>query len=197
MLSRDIIWILLAVIVLALACFAAVSVWRNGRGKRRRRLQERFGPEYDRLLQQYNDPVRVERELDARARRVSKLSIKQLSASERSSFSEAWRQTQERFVDTPAIALGAAHDLIVQVLQARGYTGNDFEQRVADLSVDHANVVQHYRAANALYEANRQGREDTEELRQAMLHYHSLFTELVGEPREVAPSSRPLTTQHA
>jgi hypothetical protein len=195
--SRDIIWILLAVLVLATACFAAVSVWRNGRGKRRRKLQERFGPEYDRLLQQYDDPVRVERELDARTRRVSKLPIKQLSASERSSFSEAWRQTQERFVDTPGIALGAAHDLIVQVLRARGYPGGDFEQRVADLSVDHAGVVQHYRAANTLYEANRQGREDTEELRQAMLHYHSLFTELVGEPREPSPSSRRLTAQHA
>jgi hypothetical protein len=198
MTSRDIIWIVLALVVVAAAAFAAVSVWRNGQVKRRRELKERFGPEYDRLLEQHGDAARAERELEARARRVRKLPIKELSDGERTSFAEAWRQTQERFVDTPSIAVRSAHDLVQQVMRARGYPIDDFEQRIADLSVDHASVVQHYRAANELHEAHQKGREDTEELRQAMVHYHALFAELLGASSEAAgPSSRRLTTQHA
>ncbi len=195
--TRDItILVLLAVVVIA-AALAVVAVWRNGQIRRRKELHLRFGPEYERLLQEYDDPRRAERELEARAQRVRKLHIKELTEGECKSFSEAWRQTQERFVDTPSIAVRAAHDLVQQVMRARGYPVDDFEQGVADLSVDHATVIEHYRAAHTLHEANRQGREDTEELRQAMVHYRALFADLLGMAREPSPSSRRLTTAHA
>jgi hypothetical protein len=194
--SRDIFWILLAVIVVAGAAVAAVLVWRNSQVTRRRALRERFGPEYDHALNEYGNPDLAERALEARARRVGKLPIKELTTGERKSFAEAWRQTQERFVDTPSIAVRSAHDLVQEVMRARGYPVEDFEQRVADLSVDHAAVLEHYRAAHALSEANREGRQDTEELRQAMVHYRALFGELLGESREPSPSSRHLTTAH-
>jgi FtsZ-interacting cell division protein ZipA len=199
--SRDIMLVLLAVLVVAAAAYAAFALWRNSRTRRRQAIKDRFGPEYDRLLQQHGDAGRAEDELSARAERVRKLPIKALSEGERSSFNEAWRQTQERFVDTPSIAVRSAHDLVQQVMRARGYPVDDFEQRVADLSVDHADVVEHYRAAYALHEANRQGRDDTEELRQAMMHYRALFAELLGTPTtdktEPSPSSRRLSTAHA
>ena len=195
--TRDItILVLLAVVVVA-AALAVVAVWRNGQIKRRRELHLRFGPEYERLLAEYDDPRRADRELEARAQRVHKLHIKELTEGERKTFAEAWRQTQARFVDTPSIAVRAAHDLVQQVMRQRGYPVDDFEQGVADLSVDHATVVEHYRAAHALQDANRQGREDTEELRQAMVHYRALFSDLLGMSREPRPSSRRLTTAHA
>jgi FtsZ-interacting cell division protein ZipA len=196
--TRDIMLVLLAVLVVAGAAFAAVALWRNNLTRRRQALKERFGPEYDRMLEKHGDASRADQELASRAERVRKLPIKALSEAERTSFNEAWRQTQERFVDTPSIAVRSAHDLVQQVMRARGYPVDDFEQRIADLSVDHAGVVEHYRAAYALHEANRQGRDDTEELRQAMVHYRALFAELLGTTKsEPSPSSRRLTTAHA
>jgi hypothetical protein len=138
----------------------------------------------------------AERELEARAKRVRNLSIKDLSDGERHSFSEAWRQTQERFVDTPLIAVRSAHDLVQQVMRARGYPVDDFEQRIADLSVEHAGVVEHYRAAHSLHEQNQRGQANTEELRQAMMHYRALFADLLGTP-ERAPDSRRFHPAHA
>jgi hypothetical protein len=186
------------VALIAVAC-AAVVVWRNNRRRQREELARRFGPEYQRLMQEHGSATLVERELEARAKRVKKLPIKPLSDGERRSFTEAWRQTQERFVDAPAIAVRSAHDLVQQVMRARGYPVDDFEQRVADLSVEHAGVVEHYRAAHALHESNRQGEGNTEELRQAMVHYRALFADLLGEtPQEKpAPSSRRLDPAHA
>jgi hypothetical protein len=195
--TRDITILVLLAVGVVVAALAVVAVWRNGQIRRRKELHLRFGPEYDRLLQEYDDPRRAERELEARAQRVRKLHIKELTEGECKSFAEAWRQTQERFVDTPSIAVRSAHDLVQQVMRARGYPVDDFEQGVADLSVDHATVIEHYRAAHTLHEANRQGREDTEELRQAMVHYRALFADLLGMTREPSPSSRRLTTAHA
>lgn len=196
--SREIMWIVLALVIVAGAALAGFAVWRNRRQAQRRELARRFGPEYERLMQQHGSETLVERELEARAKRVSKLDIKELSDSERKSFSEAWHHTQERFVDTPLIAVRSAHDLVQQVMRARGYPVDDFEQRVADLSVEHAGVVEHYRAAHALHETNRQGQGNTEELRQAMVHYRHLFADLLGAPaEEPAPRSRPLRAAHA
>jgi hypothetical protein len=185
---------LVAVVVVALA---AVVFMRNNRRKQRAELARRFGPEYDRLLQEKGSPTLAERELEARAKRVRKLPIKELSEGERQSFTEAWRQTQERFVDTPLIAVRSAHDLVQQVMRARGYPVDDFEQRVADLSVEHAAVVEHYRAAHVLHEQNQQrGEANTEELRQAMMHYRVLFGDLLGAP-DRAPDSRRMHPAHA
>lgn len=194
--SQEMMWVgvaVLAVIVLAFTAFALASRHRHAH---RRELARRFGPEYDRMLQEKGNPALAERELDARAKRVRKLAIKELSDGERRTFTEAWRQTQERFVDTPLIAVRSAHDLVQQVMRSRGYPVDDFEQRVADLSVDHAGVVEHYRAAHALHEQNQRGESNTEELRQAMMHYRALFSDLLGSP-ERAPDSHHMRPAHA
>lgn len=196
MTSEEMIWVVLAIVAVAAVVFAAVAMWRNKRVQRRRHLEQRFGPEYHRLMQEHGNAELVHRELEARAKRVQKLNIKPLSDAERRSFSEAWHQAQERFVDTPLLAVRSAHDLVQQVMRSRGYPVDDFEQRVADLSVDHPAVVEHYRAAHAL--TDRQGGEgNTEELRQAMVHYRALFSDLLGTKPDAEPASRRMSPAHA
>src|SRR5687768_14174864 len=135
MTSNEWTWILLTLAVVVVAALAAATLWRKGRDSRRRQLRERFGPEYELLVTQYGgDSARAEAELDSRARRVRKLSIKELSAGEREAFGRAWQETQEHFVDTPSIAVRSAHELVERVMRARGYPVDDFEQRFADLS---------------------------------------------------------------
>jgi hypothetical protein len=190
--SREMMWVGLAIVAIIGVALAGFVFWRNHRRNHRHELARRFGPEYERVLNETGSATLAERELEARAKRVRKLAIKDLSEAERHSFSEAWRQTQERFVDTPLIAVRSAHDLVQQVMRARGYPVDDFEQRIADLSVDHASVVEHYRAAHALNE--RQA--NTEELRQAMMHYRALFGDLLGAP-ERAPDSHRMHPAHA
>ncbi|HTV24786.1 MAG TPA: hypothetical protein VMG12_39105 [Polyangiaceae bacterium] len=194
--TNETMWALLAVLAVALIAVAGVAVWRNQRQKQRAEMARRFGPEYDRLVHEHGSATLAERELDARAKRVRKLSIKDLSDSERRTFNEAWHQTQERFVDTPLIAVRSAHDLVQEVMRARGYPVDDFEQRVADLSVDHAGVVQHYRAAHSLHQSNQKGQANTEELRMAMVHYRALFSDLLGTP-DREPGSRRMAPAHA
>lgn len=194
--TRETMWALLAVLIVAALAVAGVAIWRQQRRKQRAEMARRFGPEYDRLLQERGSATLAERELEARAKRVQKLSIKELSDSERRTFNDAWHQTQERFVDTPLIAVRSAHDLVQEVMRARGYPVDDFEQRVADLSVEHAGVVQHYRAAHTLHQNNQKGQGNTEELRMAMVHYRALFSDLLGTP-DREPGSRRMAPAHA
>jgi hypothetical protein len=194
--SQEMMWVGLAIVAIIVVALAAGVFWRNNRRKQRRELASRFGPEYERVLQEKGSVTLAERELEARAKRVHKLPIQELSGGERRTFFEAWRQTQERFVDTPLIAVRSAHDLVQQVMRARGYPVDEFEQRIADLSVDHAGVVEHYRAAHTLHEQNQRGEANTEELRQAMMHYRALFADLLGAP-ERSPDSHRLHPAHA
>src|SRR5206468_11604706 len=120
-----------------------------------------------------------EAELAAREKRVRKLEIRGLEPGEQSRFAEAWQKTQARFVDEPSQAVRDADGLVKEVMQARGYPVGDFDQRAADVSVDHPNVVTHYRAAHDIVSRNNQGQATTEDLRQAMIHYRSLFEELL------------------
>jgi FtsZ-interacting cell division protein ZipA len=196
MTSQEMTWVGLAVGAIIVVALVAVALWRTSRKRQRADLAKRFGPEYDRVLREKGTPELAERELEARAKRVRKLPIKELSEGEQHSFAEAWRQTQERFVDTPLIAVRSAHDLVQQVMRARGYPVDDFDQRIADLSVDHAGVIEHYRAADGLHRKNQSGQGNTEELRQAMMHYRALFGDLLGTP-EPAPDSRKLRPAHA
>jgi hypothetical protein len=181
--SDTLILIVAAAVATLLIVFIGSVLWRNAPAKRRERLRERFGPEYDLAVEQYGE-AQAARVLDERAKRVAQLKLRELSPGERADFGAAWRRTQEHFVDTPSAAVSAAHDLVQQVMQARGYPLDDFEQRVADLSVGYGALVQHYRAAHDLDESNRAGRANTEELRQAMVHYRALFAELLGNPAE-------------
>jgi FtsZ-interacting cell division protein ZipA len=174
----------LIVVVLAALALLVVAVLASRRSRsRKQRIRERFGPEYDRAIEQLGNERRAERELAARERRVQKLHINELDAAHRVQFASDWAHAQTRFVDDPSAAVREADELIKTVMRARGYPVEDFERRVEDLSVDHANVVDHYRAARVLAEANSEGRANTEELRQALVHYRALFADLLEEPQ--------------
>jgi hypothetical protein len=168
--------IVVAVIVVAAILFFAI------RKQRTARLRSDFGPEYERTVEDVGDRHRAEHELHERQKRVSKFEIRPLSASERDHFIESWRVIQAEFVDQPKQALAKADDLLTDVMRARGYPMENFEQRSADLSVDHPSVVQHYRAGRDIAVRHRQGEADTEDLRQAMIHFRALFDELINEP---------------
>jgi hypothetical protein len=179
--------IVVAGIVLVALVVMVVIAMENGR-RRRERLRRRFGPEYDRAVEQYGSVAKAEKELSARARRLERIHLRELNDADRMHFGNAWTAVQTKFVDDPPGAVSEANRLIKTVMEARGYPVEDFEHRVADLSVEHAHVVQHYRAARALALANQEGRANTEELRQAFVHYRALFTELLAEPKAVHPS---------
>jgi hypothetical protein len=179
-------WTIVALIAAA-AVVVAMIVSRRRAGLHSARLHERFGPEYDRAVEEFGSPSRAERELDARTRRVEKLHFRELNGPDRARYLATWHGIQEQFVDDPAGAVAGANGLIKDVMRARGYPIDDFDQRVADLSVDHAGVVQHYRAARALAQASRDGQVRTEELRQAFVHYRALFADLLQESGALQP----------
>jgi hypothetical protein len=178
-----IIVLLVGVVAIALIALAASRQSRS----RRLALKRRFGPEYDRAILFFGNPARAERELAAREKRMARFHLHELDDVTRQRFGTAWAAVQARFIDNPAQAVVAANDLIKEVMLAIGYPADDFDQRTADLSVAHPNVVQHYRAAHQLAESNQAGQANTEEMRQAVVHYRALFTELVD--RRVAPPS--------
>jgi hypothetical protein len=168
--------VVVAILVVALGAFALSQ-------RRRQHLREHFGPEYQRLLSEQGDRGQTERILSQREERVKKLDIRPLPDTARQQFLLGWRKVQTRFVDDPPGAVGDADDLIGQAMQARGYPVGDFEQRAADVSVEHPQLVIDYRTAHEI--ARRQKDVTTEDLRQAMVRYRSLFAELVGD----APAS--------
>jgi hypothetical protein len=170
--------ILLVVVVLVLL---AGGAWYFMRLQQRKRLSGRFGAEYDRVVHDAGDRKEAERELERREERVALLDIHPLDADERTRYAGEWKSVQARFVDEPVQAVAEADRLIGDVMQRRGYPMGDFERRSADLSVDHAEVVQNYRSGHELAERSRTGEADTEDLRRAMVHYRALFDELVEE----------------
>jgi len=170
--------LLIVLAVVALVAIAAAA-WFFMQKRRTEQLREGFGPEYERAVRETGDRTKAERELEARRERVEALRIRPLSAEQQQRFAGAWRQTQARFVDDPGGAVGEADNLIGEVMQARGYPVGDFEQRAADISVDHPEVVTNYRAAHRIAGAQERGEAGTEDLRQAMVHYRALFEELL------------------
>lgn len=167
-------------LVLVLAIFAMAA--RKRARERSVALREHFGPEYDRAIASHGDRSRAERELVARQKRLDQLDIRPLSAEQRERFGASWASVQQRFVDDPRGAVSEADSLVKEVMRARGYPMGDFEQRVADLSVEHASTVDHYRAARTIARSNADGQAATEDLRQAMVHYRALFTDLLQQP---------------
>jgi len=147
--------------------------------RRSEELRGKFGPEYQRLVQERGDPRRAEQELDERVERVKQLHITALAPERRSQFAEAWRSDQARFVDDPKGAVLEADRLVADLMQVRGYPVGDFEQRAADVSVDHPHVVQNYRVAHEIAVREQRGEATTEELRKAMVHYRALFEDLL------------------
>jgi hypothetical protein len=166
----------------------AAGAWIYARKIKSRRLKRKFGPEYDQTVEQLKNREVAEAELRRREKRVERFHIVPLSSQDRSAYQESWIAVQSRFVDDPKGAVEEANQLIAEVMKKRGYPLTDFEQAAADLSVDHPAVVANYRAASRIAEHNRVGGADTEELRQAFVHYRALFGDLL-ENRESQPDS--------
>lgn len=145
-------------------------------------LRNRFGNEYDRAVHDAGGTHKAETLLHEREKRVAAFDIRPLVSEERARFIVAWREVQALFVDSPADAVTRADVLLGEVMEARGYPVADFEQRSADLSVDHGHVIENYRAAHAIARRHTRGEAGTEDLRQAMIHYRALFDDLVHEP---------------
>lgn len=172
--------ILVLVLVVA-AIVVAAFIFMAARKRRTQQLRERFGPEYDRVVSKEGDVRKGEQVLDFRQKHREKFNIRPLSPTDRSNFSYRWNEVQAQFVDDPKGAVTLAEALVTDVMQARGYPISDFEQRTADISVDHPGVVENYRAAHDIALRHGRGQASTEDLRQAMVHYRALFEELLGE----------------
>lgn len=171
--------------VLALVVFA-LAVWFFSRRKQSRGLKQRFGPEYGRAMDELGSRTKAEAELKARQRRVERLDIVPLTIAEAARFSESWKALQVRFVDDPQGSVVLADQLVRELMHERGYPVGDFERRAADISVDHPIVVENYRAAEHTATRNQRGAADTEELRNAIVHYRALFDDLL-DVREDKP----------
>lgn len=169
---------ILFVVIVAIIVIAALSFFIS-RKRRSQRLRERFGPEYDRVVNKEGEVRRAEGVLEMRAKRREKFEIRGLSPEACSNFSERWRAVQSQFVDDPKGSVSRADQLVNEVMQARGYPMTDFQQRAADLSVDHPVVVENYRAAHDIALRHGRGEASTEDLRKAMVHYRSLFEDLL------------------
>jgi len=171
----------LTVLVAVAILVIAVLAWLYARKRRSTtaNLRKKFGPEYDRAVLVHGAGRKAESKLEDREKRVEKLNLRDLDPLEHERFSKQWASVQSRFVDSPKGAVAEADDLVSSLMKARGYPVSDFEQRAADISVDHPRVVENYRSAHEI--ALRVGKDaaTTEDLRTAMIHYRSLFEELV------------------
>ena len=177
--------LLILLAVVAVVIVAGILLLQRRRSDH---LQSRFGPEYEHEVEQTGSRRKAEAELAKREKRVEKLDVRPLEPAAREEFVGRWTEVQAKFVDEPPRAVASADALLAEVMSARGYPVGDFDQRAGDISVDHPQVVEHYRAGHEIAVRHERGDASTEELRQAMIHYRALFEELVDEkersPRE-------------
>jgi hypothetical protein len=186
--TGTIVVIVVVIIVIALAIGVAATV-------RRRRLQQQFGPEYDRLAREHDSKRKAEAELTQRQRRVRKLDLRPLSAEAQAQYSARWMSLQERFVDDPEDAVAQSQTLVAEVMHERGYPTEHRDQVAADLSVEHAKTIGNFRAAEEISQKATAGTASTEDLRQAMIHYRALFRDLLGDTPE--PGEEPAVPPEA
>jgi hypothetical protein len=170
---------IIIIVVLVVVIIGVIVGLVFARRNRSERLHEHFGPEYDRTVQTMGGEKKAQTELNERQKHVEALDIRPLSVSERERYLADWTAVQSKFVDEPGQAIVDADRLIVEVMQIRGYSVSDFEQRAADISVKYPALVSNYRGAREIANKNKQGQANTEELRQAMIYYRSLFEELL------------------
>jgi len=174
---------LIAVLAIVVVAAAGLAMWLWTRRRRTARLRTKFGgAEYARAVEKGGTTRHGEAGLEQRAQRVEAFHVRPLGLADRAKFLESWRGVQARFVDGPAGAVTEADHLLGDVMSLRGYPVSDFEQRAADISVDHPLVLENYRTAHEIALKQTRGQASTEELRQAMVHYRSLFEELVNGP---------------
>lgn len=170
-------WVVIIIAILAIVFGIAMYF----RAERTKKLKNKFGPEYDRTVQERGDTGRAERELEHREKRVEKFHIRPLTPEECDRYARAWQTTQEHFVDDPRGAVGGADSLVQSAMKDRGYPiTRQFEECAADLSVDHPHVVEHYRAAHEIAERAARNEASTEDLRLALKHYLALLEDLLG-----------------
>lgn len=172
--------IVLVIVIAAIAIAAAVIISRR---RRSQHLRSHFGPEYDRTVQMQGNPAKAEAVLLEREQRVKKFSLRPLPPADRERYATEWAAVQRRFVDDPSTAVTQADRLVTTVMAARGYPMTDAEQREADISVTHPDLVQNYRSARELTQRHVAGQSSTEDLRQAMVYFRSLFDELLEVPK--------------
>lgn len=172
-------------VVIAVVIAAAFFI----RSRNTQKLKSKFGPEYSRAIEETGGARQAEAQLQERATRVKKYQLQPLSAEDKERFGAAWRRIQAGFVDNPRDATTGADELLGQVMSARGYPEGDFDQRLEDLSVDHAPTVQNYRAAHDVALRHARGEASTEDMRKAMIDYRALFDDLVGVPATLQPAT--------
>ena len=172
----------LVITVVIIAIIVLLGIAYVVKKQRTQRLKTRFGPEYQRVLQETGSTTQAEAKLEKLAKRVERFHIRPLTSESRADFVANWQKIQSRFVEDPKGALTEADKLIQELMTARGYPVTDFEQRAADISVDYPLVVEHYRAGHDIAVRHSEGRASTEDMRQAMIRYRTLFAELAGEP---------------
>src|SRR6476660_8691881 len=172
-------WILIAAVAVLVVAGVIVAATRASGRKRTERLKQHFGTEYERTVSEAGDQHAAEKELTTRERKRDKLDIVALSPSAKSEFADRWRRVQTAFVDDPASAVGTADRLVTEVMHERGYPVDDFDQRAADISVDHPEIVENYRAAHGIHMSQQNGDISTEQQREAFVHYRALFDRLL------------------
>ena len=177
----------IAVAVIVVVAAIAVAAFLFTKKRRSQALRERFGPEYDRVVRQEGTAARAEEVLEFRAKRRDKFDIKPLTAAAREEFASRWANLQPQFVDDPKGSVTRADELVTEIMRARGYPMGDFEQRAADISVDHPVVVDNYRTAHDIALRHNAGKATTEDLRKAMVHYRALFEDLLGNQPDSLP----------
>jgi hypothetical protein len=176
-----------AVVVVVAIAIVAIVAYMLMRHRRSEALQSRFGDEYGRVVGEKGNLREAEAELAQREKRRARLDIRPLSPESERRYAAAWRDAQAHFVDEPSGAIRDADALVIEALSERGYPIDDFEQRAADISVDHPDVVENYRAAHAIAGRNDRGEASTEDLRQAMVHYRSLFERILAGAADEQP----------
>jgi len=187
----------LFLIILAIIVFAALGGTVLSSMMRRRRLRNRFGPEYDKVVAQHESRREGEAELRLRKRRIKKLSLAELSTEDRERFAAQWTRVQERFVEAPSEAVAEAQSLVGAVMRARGYPFADYEQTAADLSVEHARVLDRFRSAHAISQKAAADQISTDELRTAVLYYRELFDQLLATQASTDKRQSELNTRGA
>ncbi|GAA0735456.1 hypothetical protein Drose_19680 [Dactylosporangium roseum] len=170
--------VVIAVLVVLAVVAIVLGLWQ---GRRRSALQRRFGPEYERAVARAGSRRAADRELRERQRHHAELQLRDLEPHQRLRYASQWEETQAHFVDQPETATREADELVTRVMSDRGYPVEDFDRRLANLSVEHASTLEHYRDAHEINLANERGQASTEQLRQALVHYRVLFADLLGE----------------
>jgi hypothetical protein len=170
------------VLLVVLLAAGALGLFFLMQKKRRGELQRKYGAEYEHTVKEVGDQRRAEKELESREKRVKSFKLHPLSSEQYRSFEERWRSVQALFVDEPSRAVQEADHLLKDAMNARGYPVGNFEQRAADLSVNHPRLVENYRFAKRIVESNSRGEATTEDLREVMLYYRDLFEDLLEDP---------------